>query len=89
LHGLGFASALLDLGVDAHHRLATLAGFNIGVECGQLLFLGALLGALGLARRWLPADIASLAPRAAAACAVTCGAALFWLRLAPAIAVLN
>ncbi len=36
LHGLGFASALADLGLTSAHYAATLAGFNIGVELGQL-----------------------------------------------------
>lgn len=36
LHGLGFASALGDLGLSSAHYVATLAGFNIGVELGQL-----------------------------------------------------
>lgn len=49
LHGLGFASALGALGVAAHERVTGLIFFNIGVEIGQLLFVGAVsLALLGL-----------------------------------------
>lgn len=46
VHGLGFASALHDIGLPEGRSLWALAGFNLGVEAGQLvllLFLGALL----------------------------------------------
>jgi len=46
LHGLGFASSLGEMGLDRAHRVLTLAGFNLGVEAGQLLFVAAV-GALG------------------------------------------
>jgi hypothetical protein len=36
LHGLGFAGALLDLGVSQTDLPATLVGFNVGVELGQI-----------------------------------------------------
>jgi hydrogenase/urease accessory protein HupE len=36
IHGLGFAGALADLGLDSNHRLLSLAGFNAGIEAGQL-----------------------------------------------------
>ena len=36
LHGLGFASALLELGVPEQHVPSALLGFNLGVELGQL-----------------------------------------------------
>lgn len=45
VHGLGFAGALaaLDLGED--RLVASLLGFNLGVELGQLAFVALLLGA--------------------------------------------
>jgi HupE/UreJ protein len=43
VHGLGFASALSDLGSDAGTRLATLFGFNLGVELGQLALVALFL----------------------------------------------
>jgi hypothetical protein len=36
VHGMGFAAALRDAGLDARHQFATLAGFNVGIEFGQL-----------------------------------------------------
>ena len=36
LHGLGFAGAMADLGLSGEHLAASLVGFNVGVELGQL-----------------------------------------------------
>ncbi|UCE78019.1 MAG: HupE/UreJ family protein [Gammaproteobacteria bacterium] len=41
LHGLGFAGALREVGLPEHAIPLALAFFNIGVEAGQLLFIGA------------------------------------------------
>ncbi len=49
LHGLGFASALREVGLPEHAIPLALAFFNVGVELGQLLFIGAVFGVL-----WLP-----------------------------------
>lgn len=46
LHGLGFASALQDLGLPSENNLWAMLMFNIGIETGQLLF--AATGLLGL-----------------------------------------
>jgi len=43
IHGFGFASVLLDLGLPASAVLAALGGFNIGVELGQLAIVGVFL----------------------------------------------
>ena len=51
LHGLGFASALLDLGVPERHVPSALLFFNLGVELGQLGILAVVAGLGGLARR--------------------------------------
>lgn len=51
LHGLGFAGALLDLGLPANALVPSLLAFNIGVELGQLLFVLMLLWGLQLLRR--------------------------------------
>jgi hydrogenase/urease accessory protein HupE len=37
LHGFGFASALVDLGLPPQHVPLALASFNVGVEVGQLI----------------------------------------------------
>jgi HupE / UreJ protein len=43
IHGFGFASVLLDLGLPAHALALALAGFNLGVELGQLAIVAAFL----------------------------------------------
>ncbi|MGJ8583596.1 MAG: HupE/UreJ family protein [Marinosulfonomonas sp.] len=43
LHGLGFASALSETGLPQGDIPAALVTFNLGVEAGQLLFVGAIL----------------------------------------------
>lgn len=64
MHGLGFASALIDIGLPQEEIVAALLMFNVGVEVGQITFIGVVL-ALGwlLARalqdwlatlRWVP-----------------------------------
>jgi len=63
LHGLGFARALLDVGLpDGEVPLALLA-FNLGVEAGQLLFILFVLVAAGLLRRLYPVLIATFSTR--------------------------
>ena len=44
LHGLGFASALLELGVPEQHVPAALVCFNVGVELGQLGIIAVVVG---------------------------------------------
>ena len=39
LHGLGFASAIMELGLPQEHKLIAILFFNLGVELGQLLFV--------------------------------------------------
>jgi hypothetical protein len=43
VHGFGFASALRDLPVGVGEKLLALAGFNVGVEIGQLGFVAGFL----------------------------------------------
>lgn len=50
LHGLGFAAALRDIGLPQHAIPLALAFFNVGVELGQLLFIGAVFAVLWLLR---------------------------------------
>lgn len=61
LHGLGFASVLGDIGLDATRFLTGLIAFNIGVELGQLVVITAALILVGLpfgTRPWYRARIA-------------------------------
>ena len=40
LHGMGFASVLVEFGLPETGFIPALVGFNIGVELGQLLVIG-------------------------------------------------
>ena len=44
LHGFGFAGALSEVGLPQGHIPLALLFFNVGVELGQLLFIGMVLG---------------------------------------------
>ena len=37
IHGFGFASVLIDLGLPKDKTVTALLGFNLGVEFGQIL----------------------------------------------------
>jgi len=50
LHGLGFASALAQIGLPQHDIPLSLFAFNVGVELGQVTFIMALLTIGYLAR---------------------------------------
>jgi hypothetical protein len=50
VHGFGFASVLADLGLHGVNLALSLAGFNSGVEMGQLLIVVAVLPLAFLAR---------------------------------------
>ncbi len=50
LHGLGFASVLLDLGLPTSSLAISLFGFNLGVEIGQLLLVLAVVPLAYVAR---------------------------------------
>ena len=45
LHGLGFAGALAQVGLPADEIPLSLFSFNVGIEVGQLLFVGLVLAA--------------------------------------------
>jgi hydrogenase/urease accessory protein HupE len=53
LHGLGFAGALAQVGLPADEIPLALFSFNVGIEVGQLLFVGLVLAAR-VALRMLP-----------------------------------
>ena len=52
IHGLGFAGALAEIGLPPAHIPLALLLFNVGVEAGQLLFVGGVLGGMRLFRNW-------------------------------------
>src|SRR5882724_4343624 len=49
LHGFGFAGALSEVGLPPAAIPIALLCFNVGVELGQLLFIGSVLGAIAVA----------------------------------------
>jgi hypothetical protein len=51
IHGFGFASVLLDLGLPQAALLLSLVGFNVGVEVGQLAIVAVFLPLAFAARR--------------------------------------
>lgn len=51
VHGMGFAGALKDLGLQRHDFLTALLGFNVGVELGQLSVVLLAMLAVGWYRK--------------------------------------
>ncbi len=82
LHGLGFARALLEVGLPQGDVPLALLAFNLGVEAGQLLFIAVVI-ALGVAlARLYPAARAQLVPGARGLRALAYGVgslAAFWV----------
>jgi len=78
VHGLGFASALGELGLKGMALVRGLVGFNLGVEIGQLLFVAAFLPAL----MWLTRGRgAQLTPRIASLAVAMIGTYWFVQRI--------
>ena len=78
LHGFGFASALVDIGLPQGDVLLALFAFNVGIEAGQLGFIAAVLTLGGVVRR-LPIP-AHWSARLRPAATFTIGTmAAFWL----------
>lgn len=82
LHGMGFASAITDLGLNGSGLLASLVGFNLGVEAGQGVFLATLLGIWALVGR-IPRVVPrpAIGIRAISLVAVVVGLVLFLQRI--------
>ncbi len=57
LHGLGFASALTEIGLPSEEIPMALFSFNVGVEGGQLLFVILALGVVHLRRTLAPPSL--------------------------------
>jgi hypothetical protein len=75
LHGLGFAGALHDLGLPAGSLALSLAGFNVGVEAGQLAIVFVYLPlAFSLRATWTYRHVVL-----AGGSAVTATVAMIWL----------
>lgn len=52
LHGLGFAGGLSAVGLPAGHIPLALGLFSVGVEIGHFSFVGVVLAAIAVVRRW-------------------------------------
>lgn len=77
LHGFGFAGALSEIGLPQGDVPLALFAFNVGVELGQLAFIGAVLAVLAVVRRLRVAD--AFRKRAARAAPYFIGSlAAFW-----------
>jgi hypothetical protein len=75
IHGCGFAGALADMDLPRPRILASLLGFNLGVEAGQVVVIaGAVL--VGLAAQRLPAHIRQRTAAIAGAALFTLG--VYW-----------
>src|SRR5215467_3289802 len=66
VHGFGFASVLLDLGLPKGALLGALFGFNLGVEAGQLAVVAGFLPLAYACCRWRFYPRAILQPGSAA-----------------------
>jgi len=71
LHGLGFARLLLEVGLPEGDIPMALLSFNLGVEAGQILFIGVMLALGGALGRLYPGHNRAVVTRAApGSCAI-------------------
>ena len=75
LHGLGFAGAMADLGLSGEHLAASLVGFNVGVELGQLAVIASAALIVRALRLSIDAERQFVLRPVSAAIALT---GLFW-----------
>jgi len=81
LHGFGFASVLRDIGLPQRELVTGLLAFNVGVEMGQLLFIGVILVLFALLGKLIRVERGLLLahPAVTSGCAYTVGiAASYW-----------
>jgi hydrogenase/urease accessory protein HupE len=83
LHGLGFGSAIGAMSADTGNRIATLAGFNIGIEIGQFAFVAVTLILGTAARRIVPRSPRVTLATSTSIVAAVCGLAMLLSRLVP------
>ncbi len=87
IHGLGLAGALTGLGLDADNRLWSLAGFNVGIEAGQLAVALAAAAAIRLLAVLLPSGRLQWGYRLASWSAIAAGSVWLVQRVATAVSV--
>ena len=76
IHGFGFASVLLDMGLPANERWPALLGFNIGVEIGQLLIVTGIAAVAFWLRKAVRVTQAPIIFDLSSA--LLCGIGLYW-----------
>jgi HupE / UreJ protein len=81
LHGCGFASAIGAMSVATPSRIATLAGFNIGIEIGQFLFVATALLLMAIFKKLGWSRIAEQLPSVASYAAIVLGLWFFLNRI--------
>ena len=74
VHGFGFASGLIDIGVPADRLWSALLGFNLGVELAQL----AVIIALWVIGKRLAKHLATPQSSADVCSALLCGVGVYW-----------
>jgi hypothetical protein len=74
IHGFGFASGLIDIGVPADRLWSALLGFNLGVELAQLM----VIAALWVVGKRLAGHLASPQSSADFCSALLCGLGVYW-----------
>jgi hypothetical protein len=85
IHGLALGATLLELGLDATHRITSLAGFNLGIELGQIA-VAAIAGVLLFGVRAAQgANGVRIATQAATFSGIAIGAVWFVQRVAEAV----
>jgi hypothetical protein len=77
VHGFGFASVLMEVGLPSGRLASALIGFNVGVEVGQLAIVALLLGPGIAFAQHLSTDSARRFGIELAS-ALLCGLGLFW-----------
>jgi len=77
VYGFGFAGSLLELRLPRGSIAGAVLGFNLGIECAQLVVVALLLGCAALVRSWLPGARARLLADLAATAVL--GFGWYWL----------
>lgn len=78
IHGFGFAGSLLEIGLPVDQLALALLVFNLGIELGQLIMVGALLAILLLLIRVVPAVTALEAPARNVLASALVALGVFW-----------
>lgn len=81
IHGLGLADAFTDLGLTGSGKLISLAGFNMGIELGQLGVAFIVVVFFQVLTKYMGADVVSRTQKSFLFFAVILGAWWFFVRI--------